>query len=613
MTPSTGRVGPDGSFRKLGASEREAIANQAGGTLGGLEDEMSLMALGMGAEEQQQPRDVDFEHANDTLRQMRAPGCSEITAVQTYNCLDQLGLTKNIDVPRQAMRAAASAAAAAAAREAREAAAAAAAIRRAKAKLTAGVGDDSTDDKNEGGGGAGAGGRGNSGKRRSVFGSARPTSPVKIVPPNGLMYRPPIEALQRSAGLRKQLANEIIRFSVDPEEMSALAVRVKEYHREKATTLSSQTDFCALHRLAVDGYNPRAAAIAAEVRREERERRGEEVRARRAEVLHRLANRETRAQANERRKIAAAELALRQSQQRKLMAVVALHSRLKHAWEEILIIRTIHKIHINQARASRVVQKHWRGFTARARFLRLQRAVSTIQPRLRLWYYRRKLREGARVIREFLEHVAAGNEVLRRLHALRKSCATIQAAFRSAFRTMQDQVDVFIKHWNVYEEYVHLARAEASKRKEGTMEQKKIKGGFAITQRHLYEEIDARLRVPHDIKVKLVTKFLKVKRKQRAADYDNYLKTIEDWKKNSRQEAKLEMAKSVLEGKDVVLEEVEARIQAKKPKQKWRRMLMTNEELAKIHADGEKAWKDEHTFQDEVFGALQKLGNTTKR
>ena len=47
------------------------------------------------------------------------------------------------------------------------------------------------------------------------------------------------------------------------------------------------------------------------------------------------------------------------------------------------------------------------------------------------------------------------------------------------------------------------------------MEQKKIKGGFAMTQRHLYGDDAA--RVPHDIKVKLVTKFLKVKRKQRAA------------------------------------------------------------------------------------------------
>ena len=70
------------------------------------------------------------------------------------------------------------------------------------------------------------------GKRRSVFGSARPTSPSRLCLPDGLIYRPPIEALQRSAGLRKQLANEIIRFSVDPEEMSALAVRVRVSSRE---------------------------------------------------------------------------------------------------------------------------------------------------------------------------------------------------------------------------------------------------------------------------------------------------------------------------------------------------------------------------------------------
>ena len=152
------------------------------------------------------------------------------------------------------MRAAASAAAVAAAREAREAAAAADAVRRAKASLTAGDkstsmgGEDSRasgDDKNEGGGGGSSSGRLGK-KRRSLFGSARATSPVKMAPPKGLVYRPPIEALQRSAGLRKQLANEIIRFSVDPEEMSALTVRVKEYHREKASSFSGQTDFSCL-------------------------------------------------------------------------------------------------------------------------------------------------------------------------------------------------------------------------------------------------------------------------------------------------------------------------------------------------------------------------------
>jgi hypothetical protein len=617
--PSGDRRLPEGTYHKLGHHEREA---ETAGLLG-LEDEMSYMAV-TPMEEPPPPRDVDFEHANSTLRHMRAPGCSEITAVQTYNCLDQLGLTKNIDVPRQAMRAAAAAASAAAVREAREAAAAAAAVKRAHASLTAKDALGAEDSKLTTGKGIGIkkggvdGGKDDAtegarlhsgGKRRSVMDSFRPLSPVKLAPPKGLLYRAPIESLQRSAGLRKQLAHEIIRFSVDPEELTALNDRVKEYHREKADNMD--TDFCALHRMAVDGYDARAAAMATEQRRDERDRRGELVRARRAEVLHRMATRETRAQANERRKIAAAELARRQSQQRKLMALVALHTRLKHAWQEVLIIRTVHKIHINQARASRVVQKHWRGYTARSRFQRTQRALQILQPRMKLWYHRKKLRDGARVLREFLENIAAGNEVIRRLHALRKSCATIQSAFRSAFRSVQDQVDVFIRHWNCYEQYIHMVRAETARRKDGTTEQKRFKGGFKVTYAKEFDELDARLMIPHDVKAKLVTKFLKAKRKQRSRDYDAYLASIEDWKKNSRQEAKLEMARSVMEGKHVVLEEVEARIMAKKPAKKWRRMLMTPEELAKLHAEGEKAWQDESAFQDEVFGALAKLGRET--
>jgi hypothetical protein len=49
-----------------------------------------------------------------------------------------------------------------------------------------------------------------------------------------MMYHPPIEQLQRSAGLRKALAHEIIRVSVDPTELTALDHRVREYHRAKA-------------------------------------------------------------------------------------------------------------------------------------------------------------------------------------------------------------------------------------------------------------------------------------------------------------------------------------------------------------------------------------------
>ena len=52
---------------------------------------------------------------------------------------------------------------------------------------------------------------------------------------------------------------------------------------------------------------------------------------------------------------------------------------------------------------------------------------------------------------------------------------------------------------------------------------------------------------------------------------------------------------------------MEARVQAAKPARKWRRMLMTQEELAKIQHDGEKAWEDEAAFQDGAFDSLMKM------
>ena len=93
---------------------------------------MSLVALGIGAEEQQQPRDVV------RTRQRHPPADARPGLFGNHRGADvQLPgpAGSGVSVPRQAMRAAASAAAAAAARRPSRRAAAAA-IRRAKAKLT---------------------------------------------------------------------------------------------------------------------------------------------------------------------------------------------------------------------------------------------------------------------------------------------------------------------------------------------------------------------------------------------------------------------------------------------------------------------------------------------
>jgi hypothetical protein len=217
----------------------------------------------------------------------------------------------------------------------------------------------------------------------------------------------------------------------------------------------------------IDGYDPDAAVQATEVRREQREERGLAVRQRHAENLRARAARETREEAITRRKATAADRELRESQQRKLLTVVALHARIKHAWREVLIIRTVHKIHIGRARACRTIQRHWRGYIQRRLFHRTRRALMIIQPRVKLWVRRRLLRTGASFILEFLEGIAAGNNVIHRLHALRRACAVIQNAFRSAFRTTADQNQTFLLHWSLYERYVHMQRAEAKRRKAG--------------------------------------------------------------------------------------------------------------------------------------------------
>ena len=66
------------------------------------------------------------------------------------------------------------------------------------------------------------------------------------------------------------------------------------------------------------------------------------------------------------------------------------------------------------------------------------------------------------------------------------------------------------------------------------MDTKRLKGGFKIALARDYDAIEAREMIPEPIKYKLVTKFLKARRKQRAKDYEDFLLVVETWKKNSR-------------------------------------------------------------------------------
>ena len=203
---------------------------------------------------------------------------------------------------------------------------------------------------------------------------------------------------------------------------------------------------------------------------------------------------------------------------------------------------------------------------------------------------------------------------MRRLHQLRRACATIQTAYRSAFRVMPDQVDSFVVHWTLYERYLHTSRAVAAEQKKGKGEgvdfvrrRGRARQGFRMENVRQYDEVDARQLVPVDIKARLVKKFLKQRRRQRGKDWTAYKDALDSWRKNSLRETKLEMARSVMRGNEVRMDDLEREIASKKPVMVRRRVLMNVDELAKIHAEGEKEFRNEVKFQEEAIADLFRL------
>ena len=122
-----------------------------------------------------------------------------------------------------------------------------------------------------------------------------------------------------------------------------------------------------------------------------------------------------------------------------------------------------------------------------------------------------------------------------------------------------------------------------------------------------YDEVDARRLVPVDIKARLVKKFLKQRRRQRGKDWTAYKDALDAWRKNSLHETKLEMARSVMRGNEVRMDDLEREIASKKPVMVRRRVLMNVDELARIHAEGEKEFRNEVKCQEEAIADLFRL------
>jgi hypothetical protein len=100
---------------------------------------------------------------------------------------------------------------------------------------------------------------------------------------------------------------------------------------------------------------------------------------------------------------------------------------------------------------------------------------------------------------------------------------------------------------------------------------------------------------------------LKQRRRQRGKDWTAYKDALDAWRKNSLRETKLEMARSVMRGNEVRMDDLEREIASKKPVMVRRRVLMNVDELAKIHAEGEKEFRNEVKFQEEAITDLFRL------
>ena len=149
--------------------------------------------------------------------------------------------------------------------------------------------------------------------------------------------------------------------------------------------------------------------------------------------------------------------------------------------------------------AATTIQRLWRGFVSRVAKKKKLRAVRLIQPRARLWLRRKRARLAATRVRAFLEGIGEGSELVRRLHRLRRACATIQSAFRTAFRTHPDRVSAASARWACYERYVATRRAERAARRAGRVDNARrdaLLGGFSVTRAARYEALDRREMIP---------------------------------------------------------------------------------------------------------------------
>ena len=528
--------------------------------------------------------DLDYDLASATLRARRAPGCSERCAATVYTTLSQLGLDKgtSLDVNRRAMK-------------------------QASAAVMPPPITTATLARN----------RDSSTTSVDARASGASAKPGKAVPPPSMLFKPPVSKLASEEGWQRKLHNEIVRLSVDPAAMKDLDDAVNADKRNAAAALNARranvTNFLTAHRDsfrdgAAGGFDAKSRARASANRAAERDRRGELCRARKDAISRERANRETSYEANARlREAAAAAREARERKRRSGLVKILVRARWRRAARGALENKEMftNPDFAEHLAAARVIQRCWRGAVARKKVKKFVKAVMLIQPRVKLWAHLKRRRDAATHILRFLETVAAGTEIVRRLHQLRRACLTIQAHYRCAFMKTPDLENAFIHHWNCYERWVHTIRSAKAKRKVGKA-QSRLRA-FKMSNLKHFDELDSREMMPTEIKRDLVKKFLRARRERRVRDYDAYKIELDDWKANSHREAQMEMARAVLRGQHVSLEAMKEAIKSAKPKMRWRRWLMSTEELAVIHAEGEKAWELHKKFEEITIKKLDVL------
>ena len=156
-------------------------------------------------------RDVEYEFAVSELESMRIPGTSDYATIQTYNTLKRMGL-RSVDVQPETMK-------------------------RALSAMMAGDGTEVPLSMRT---------TTRSGFNPQTKGS---TGKDKAEPPRALLYSPPVNALKRAAGVRRQVAARVEKLAKDPDEMGALEKRLRAASLKSADARAKDTgvDHIASH------------------------------------------------------------------------------------------------------------------------------------------------------------------------------------------------------------------------------------------------------------------------------------------------------------------------------------------------------------------------------